>query len=725
MMRKPLHPLFAVLAILTATVLATWVGHLTVSMEQNPHKSWLLGEAFLGILLGALLVYSLIRMRQQAETRLQESMERFRSIVEGAQAGYFRIDVNGRLVDENPAFLALHRMRSGVESRGRLFEDLVIPSDRARARGLVLQSLGGRTVSAAELARDLGGGKVGFETISLRPVQERGQISGAEGFLIDTSDLRRAQSDYRGLFESMLDAFALHEILVDETDGTVDYRFLRVNPSFEALTGRKADELVGKTAREVFPGLEPAWFERYRDVALTGRPARFREFASHIGKWVEVVAFSPERGRFGTVIQDITLAHEAEKEREALEERLRQSEKMDAIGQLAGGVAHDFNNMLAGIMGYGDLLRRKLQDPSLRQHADAIVTASQRAADLTAKLLAFARKGKIQAAVVDMHVVVGEVLGILERTIDKRIRIRKDLAAELSVVRGDPSQLQNAVLNLAINARDAMPEGGEFLVSTKTVDLDDEFCLSLSGQPKPGLHIEMHFRDTGTGMSEEVRKRIFEPFFTTKEAGKGTGMGLAAVWGSMVQHHGAILVRSIPGEGTEFILWFPLDAQSKVPETTHELEISAREGKRILIVDDEQLVRDATSSTLLELGYAVETAKGGEEAVVRVKARPGWYDLVLLDMIMPRTGGPETFRMLRQAQPDVKVLLVSGYSLGGEAQGLLETGAAGFLQKPWNTAELSRAVAKALVRASDTSSLRRSEIFNTTETTSIRRPPRE
>jgi len=722
MTTKALHPIPMILSLLTAGLIIVWLAHIMIAIPMGGDREWLLLEAVSALVSGALLVASLIRLRRAAEQRLQDSVERFRSIVEGAQAGYFRIDLQGQIVDENPAFLILHRMKSPSESRGRRFEDLIAISDRPRARGLVLQSLGGRTVSVAELARDLGSGKVGFETISLRPIQEGGQICGAEGFVIDTTDLRRTQNDYKGLFESMLDAFALHEVILDDTGVPVDYRFLRVNPSFETLLGKRADEIVGKSSRQLFAKVVDPWIDRYGIVAMTGKPARFREYADHLSKWIEVVAFSPEKGRFGTVIQDVTQSHEAEIERDALEERLRQSEKMDAIGHLAGGVAHDFNNMLAGIMGYGDLLRRKIEDPQLKRHADAIVTASQRAADLTAKLLAFARKGKIHASGVDIHSVVNEVMGILERTIDKRIRIRKEFKAENAVVRGDSSQLQNAILNLAINARDAMPDGGEFLVATKNVDLDDEFCQSLQGQATPGPHVEIHIRDTGTGMTDDVRKRIFEPFFTTKPAGKGTGMGLAAVWGTVVQHHGALLVRSIPDEGTEFTLWIPIDRQASVPETSVELEISALEGRRILVVDDEEFVREATACTLRELGYAVDVAKGGEEAVVAIRARPGWYDVVLLDMIMPRTGGPETFRMLRQFQSDLRVLMVSGYSLGGEAQELLDAGASGFLQKPWSTAELSRAVAKALVRASDTAALARSAIFKTTETTAIRRP---
>ena len=711
MNRKPLPPLLSALALGTAMLSFLWFGHAILVFPEGSDRAWLLTEGAAVLLCGGMLVLTLVRMRQAAERRLRDSVERFRSIVEGAQAGYFRIDLQGRLVDENPAFLELHGMAGAGESRGRLFEDFVASSDRSRARGLVLQSLGGKTVSAEELARDLGGGKVGYETISLRPIQEGGLICGAEGFVIDTTDLRRTQNDYRGLFEAMLDGFALHEVVLDSRGEPADFRVLRVNPAFELLVSRKADDLVGKSVREIFPDITEPWLDRYLEVVRSGQPARFREFAPHIAKWIEVVAFSPEPDRIGTILQDVTQSHQAEIERVSLEERLRQSEKMDAIGHLAGGVAHDFNNMLAGIMGYGDLLRRKLDDPQLRKHADSIVVASQRAADLTAKLLAFARKGKIQEAGVDLHNVIHEVLGILERTIDKRIRIRKDFAATWSVVRGDPSQLQNAILNLAINARDAMPEGGEFSISTANVDLDDDFCQILQGQASPGAHLEIHIRDTGIGMPDEVRKRIFEPFFTTKPAGKGTGMGLAAVWGTVVQHHGAILVRSIPGEGTEFTLWIPIDAEAALAETTAEIEISALEGKRILLVDDEEFVREATAITLRELGYAVDVVKGGEEAVISVRSRPGWYDLVLLDMIMPRTGGPETFRMLRRAQPDIRVLLVSGYSLGGEAQALLDEGATGFLQKPWTSAELSRAIAKAVGRASDTAALRRADVL--------------
>jgi signal transduction histidine kinase/ActR/RegA family two-component response regulator len=385
---------------------------------------------------------------------------------------------------------------------------------------------------------------------------------------------------------------------------------------------------------------------------------------------------------FGT-FQDIT-------DKKQMEVKLRQREKMDAIGQLAGGVAHDFNNQLAGIMGYADMLLNKIHDKKLSSYAEKILLSSKRAADLTNQLLAFSRKGKYLSVPTDLHSTVAEVVALLKHSIDKRINIKQVLVANPSVVVGDPSQLQNAILNLALNARDAMPEGGEIVFSTRIADLTQN---AFDFEVEEGRYVELCISDTGCGMSKEVQKHIFEPFFTTKEQGKGTGLGLASVFGTIKNHKGAMTVYSEPDMGTTFRIYLPsaenagMEAVSSVEKITEVVE-----GARILIVDDEEVVCDFATDMLRDLSYKVTAFVDPQKALTYYKQSYQHIDLVILDMVMPGMSGRELFVAMRSVNPDIKALLSSGYSIEGEAQNIIDEGVLGFVQKPYQVAELSSAV---------------------------------
>jgi PAS domain S-box-containing protein len=386
-----------------------------------------------------------------------------------------------------------------------------------------------------------------------------------------------------------------------------------------------------------------------------------------------------------TFTRDIT-------ERRKLETRMRQAEKMEAIGQLAGGIAHDFNNQLAGIVGYADLLKDELQDrPDLIQIADAILTAAMRSAGLTRQLLAFARQGKNLSSPVDLHAIVGEVVEMMKRSIDKRIVIRSDLDAPAAVTIGDPSQLQNAVLNLAINARDAMPGGGTLTFSTRLVTIDGTHPVAALRQLAPGHYVQVSVGDTGIGMDADTQRRIFEPFFTTKEKGKGTGMGLPAVYGTINNHRGAIQVHSELAHGTVVDLYLPL-ALGSVPasELADGPEACQSIGARVLLVEDETAVRDMGVKMLNRLQCQVTTVGSGKEAIAIYCDRFSQFDVVILDLVMPEMSGKDTFRHLQQINPGIIAILTSGYTLDGEVQSILDAGAKGFLQKPFRAAELSR-----------------------------------
>jgi CheY-like chemotaxis protein len=372
---------------------------------------------------------------------------------------------------------------------------------------------------------------------------------------------------------------------------------------------------------------------------------------------------------------------------------------MQAVGQLAGGIAHDFNNQLVGIVGCADILRAELAEhPELISFADKILGSARRASDLTAHLLAFARKGKFLAVPVDLHDIINEVVALLERSIDKQIHITLGLGAHPPTTLGDPSQLQNCFLNLALNARDAMPNGGELRFMTSIVHIDEEYCRANPYAIEAGDHVEISVSDTGVGMNQTVIEHIFEPFFTTKEKEKGTGMGLAAVYGTVKNHKGTIGVYSEVGRGTTFRVHLPLLIETEVPRTAEPeaQPIGAPPGAHILLVDDEEMVCETTCTMLRSLGYRVSICRNGQDAVDFIEHSADEIDLVILDMIMPVMGGGATFDALKKVNSGVRVLVSSGYSLEGEAQEILDRGARGFVQKPFLKTKLSRAVREAL-----------------------------
>jgi len=355
------------------------------------------------------------------------------------------------------------------------------------------------------------------------------------------------------------------------------------------------------------------------------------------------------------VITDIT-------ERKSLEEQLRQSQKIEAIGRLAGGVAHDFNNLLTAMIGYGNLLIMKRgNDEVVKGYAEHILTLSDKAAHLTHGLLAFSRKQVMNLRPIDVNELVRSVQKLLARLIGEDIELRADLYDKGLVVMADSIQLEQVLMNLATNARDAMPHGGVLAVATGISEVDAEY-VSAHGYGAPGRYVCVTFSDSGKGMDAETRQRIFEPFFTTKEIGKGTGLGLSISYGIIKQHNGYINVYSEPGKGTTFRIYLPL-AEAAAEELKLAEHAPVRGGSEtILLAEDEPEVRDSTQKTLEEFGYTVITAVDGEEAIARFKERMGEIGLVILDMVMPKKGGSEAYAEIEKFAPDVKVIFVSGYA---------------------------------------------------------------
>jgi two-component system cell cycle sensor histidine kinase/response regulator CckA len=403
------------------------------------------------------------------------------------------------------------------------------------------------------------------------------------------------------------------------------------------------------------------------------------------------------------VIAFIDISREVafERSRAQAEANLSRAQRLESVGNLAAGIAHDFNNLLAVIRLLATGLRRTEHDPLRAEDLRRIDEVTESAAKLTRALLGFAGRGKNRSERVSVHRTVESVLEILERAIDKRIAIRTSLRAVPGEVVGDQSQLEQVIMNLVVNARDAMPEQGEIVVRTHDLVLDDAAPIALR-RLRPGPHVVLEVSDTGTGIDPAIRDRIFEPYFTTKTTGsnRGTGLGLATVYGIVEAHGGAIEVVDNVPRGTIMRIVLPAAPPSAPPRLELVSAPEAHEGaETILLVEDEPLVRDAAKRSLERLGFRVLVAEDGVAAVETFRRQHGEIAAVVLDMVMPRMGGRSTYRALREVDPDVAVVLTTGYALNEEAQGILDLGVRVLVEKPYDADELSAAIAKAIGRS--------------------------
>ena len=348
-------------------------------------------------------------------------------------------------------------------------------------------------------------------------------------------------------------------------------------------------------------------------------------------------------------------------EQKRLEDQLRQAQKMEAVGQLTGGIAHDFNNILTAIMGYAGLMQMKMkEDDPFRVNIDQILASSERAAHLTQGLLAFSRKQVLNPKPVDINNIINTMVKLLKRVIGEDIELEMDLLQKPLTIMADSVQIEQALMNLAMNARDAMPKGGQLTIETKKIELDEEF-IKAHGYGAPGTYALMSISDNGVGMDEKTREKIFEPFFTTKEAGKGTGLGLSMVYGIVKQHNGYINVYSEPGKGTTFRIYLPLIEAGQLSEEKpeeHRLPVGGNE--TILLAEDDEAVRRFTVSVLHEFGYKVIEAVDGEEAITKFMENKDGIRLLILDVIMPRKSGKDAYDEIKAINPGIKVLLQAG-----------------------------------------------------------------
>jgi PAS domain S-box-containing protein len=496
--------------------------------------------------------------------------------------------------------------------------------------------------------------------------------------------LHASEEKYRLLIQNSNDAIFIAQ------DGVIKFPNLKT----EELLGYSAAELARiPFLNHIHPDDRDMVLEKHKK-RLEGQKFAstysFRAINKSGGQlWVEINAvFIEWEGRPGTLnfIRDIT-------EKKKLEAQFLQAQKMEAVGTLAGGIAHDFNNLLMGIQGHTSLMLLDM-DPS-HHHYKMLKSMEEQVksgADLTWQLLSFARGGKYEVKPTDLNAIINKSSGMFGRT-KKEISIHKSLQQDLWPVEVDRGQIEQVLVNLYVNAWQAMPSGGSLFLETKNVILDEDYVRPFNA--KPGNYVKISVTDTGVGMDEKTLKRIFEPFFTTKDMGRGTGLGLATVYGIITGHGGFINVYSEKGHGATFNVYLPA-SEKKVEKEKKSPGLLLKGEETILVVDDEEVIINVSRMILEALGYKVFMARSGQEAIEVYRDKKEEIDLVVLDMIMPAMGGENTFDILKTINPDVKVILSSGYSINGQATRIMERGCRAFIQKPFGARELSQKVREVL-----------------------------
>jgi two-component system, cell cycle sensor histidine kinase and response regulator CckA len=507
--------------------------------------------------------------------------------------------------------------------------------------------------------------------------------------------IRRRTATREELFE-LISVNAADMIAVVNVDGTRVYN----SPSYERLLGYSPEDLRGTVAFEqIHPDDRAKVIEAAEEAKRSGQGKRVEYRMRHKhGSWVSLESTASVVRDTNGQVQKFVIVNRDITERKQLEQQLQMVQKVEAIGTLSGGIAHDFNNILGVIIGYTEALQKRMQpENAFREAIDEIQCAAKRAASLTQQLLAFSRKQVLEPKILDLNAVVRDMEKMLGSLMGEHIELALALPDSLGMVKADRTQLEQVILNLSVNARDAMPEGGKLTIETSKVDMD-EANPACPAHIRPGSYVLLRVMDIGCGMTREVQAHMFEPFFTTKEKGKGTGLGLATVYGIVTQSGGYILVKSEPGKGTAFEIYLPLiEAPAEIAqESQTPLKRPRKNEATVLLVEDEASLRKLTRDVLQEMGYAVREAVDATQALEIAKESPA-IDLLLTDVVMPGMSGRALADALAISHPNTRVLFMSGYIYGGIAEpGALDAGMT-ILRKPFTREELIRRVEKALM----------------------------
>jgi two-component system cell cycle sensor histidine kinase/response regulator CckA len=486
---------------------------------------------------------------------------------------------------------------------------------------------------------------------------------------------------------------AANSIAITRPDG----RFIWMNPAFTRLTGYSLEEVLGQTPRILKSGLHDQEFHRKLWQTILRKETWRGEFTNRRkdgSLYYGEQTITPVCGPSGEITHFIAIMNDNTEQR-ALERQYLRAQRMENIGTLAGGIAHDLNNALAPILMSIDVLRTKVSDPESLGMIELLNMSAQRGADMVKQLLTFSRGIDGTPGLLQPRHILRDIQTIARQTFPKNITVQVQVPRDLWPLVGDITQLHQVLLNLAVNARDAMPQGGVLTLQAENISIDEHFAAATPGA-KPGPHVLVSVKDTGLGMPPEVRARIFDPFFTTKEPDRGTGLGLSIVHSIVKSHGGFILVSSQPGKGSEFRVYLPGQPTERAEaEQKREANLIPGNGEMILVVDDEEAVRVLGKKTLEAFGYNVLTAANGAHAVACCASNFGKIDLVLTDLAMPIMDGPATIRAIRLLEPKIKIIAVSGFD-ERSVQGLAELAINGFMQKPFTAEELLKGIREVL-----------------------------
>jgi two-component system, cell cycle sensor histidine kinase and response regulator CckA len=613
-----------------------------------------------------------------------DKMVRRRDLIDAFADRVTITDPQGRILDVNQAVLTFHG-RGREEIVGRNFLDMVAPKDREMMRRRFDEMLERGLSSVIEFKSLSPAGEESFSQLNAAVIRD------ADGRPLEVVAVTRDVSQRREVERRLAESEEMYRNLLDNISEAVyrtdaDGTLLFISAGIERVIGYKPEEVIGRNFSE-FIHPEDVNFIRdeFRRLAQNLlRPSEYRVMHKN-GEFRWISSMSRPifkdglfRGLTGVLI-DIH-------ERKVAQQALQQAQKMEAIGTLAGGIAHDFNNLLQGIQGRASLMLAGCDGGHPHHvHLKGIEEHVRSASELTRQLLGLARGGKYEARPTDLNQLIRGTAEMFGRT-RKEITIFTLLEPDLRVVEIDPTQIEQVLLNLLVNAWQAMPQGGQITIDSQNMELENGEAQAL--QVHPGLVVRVGVSDLGVGMDEATKSRIFDPFFTTKERGRGTGLGLASAFGILRNHGGTISVQSKKGSGSTFHIYLP--ASVKAVETVQAAAVEPAAGSEtILLIDDEEMILEVAQQMLASLGYTVLTAAGGTQALEAFRAHHPRIDLVILDMIMPRMSGSRVFSCLKEIDPQARILLSSGYSLDGQALDIMCHGCLGFIQKPFNLKELA------------------------------------
>jgi PAS domain S-box-containing protein len=646
----------------------------------------------------ALAEKALREKQRAAEEALRESEDRFRRLVEISPEAIF-VGCRGQVVFINPAGVKLFGAQDESQVVGKTVADLVHPDFQQVVYNDIEQHEGTDAPVPAEEQRfrRLDGAFVDVE-VSAIPLQWKGRAS-LQVVARDITERKRSEAERTRLTAAIEQSN--ESVVITNLKGEIEF----VNPAFSEITGYSREEVLGGNLRFLKSGKhDQSFYKGLWDTILAGEIWRGEivNRKKDNSLYTQRTTITPVRDGAGKLANFIAICDDITEYR-ALEQQLLQAQKMEAVGRLAGGIAHDFNNLLTVIRGYAELMLEESDLGKIRGRAQNIIKASDRTAALTRQLLAFSRKQVLWPQVLDLNAVLAESQKMLPTLIGEDVQVIVIPGPRLGRVKADPGQIEQVLLNLAINARDAMPKGGKLVLETSNVECDQDYCASHPGA-RPGPYVMLALSDNGSGMDAETQLHIFEPFFTTKPKDKGTGLGLATVYGIVKQSGGHVFVYSEPGVGTTFKVYLPrVDEKAAAAPPPPRFEEKAAVTETILVVEDEESVRHLTRRFLEQRGYRVLEARNGAEALELAAAHAGPIDLLVTDMVMPGMRGHELAGKLSSLRPQMKVLYVSGYTDGSIVEnGELAPGSA-FLEKPFSSDALARKVRQVLNGAASAS----------------------